>query len=110
MAFGDAHVFPGFLTPVLTQIFFPKPPTTFLTCFCRGERRKYVGKKDRLNRGQNNNHKVMSPTRSSLSHPGWAIVACNDSEVRFEKKTPTQQWLIADKTSKFLIQKPQPLQ
>ena len=24
---------------------FPKPPTTFLTCFSRGERRKYTGKK-----------------------------------------------------------------
>ena len=30
------YVFPGFLTPLLTQLFFPKPPTTFLTCFCRG--------------------------------------------------------------------------
>ena len=39
MAVGDAYVFPGFLTPVLTQLFFPKPPTTFLTCFCRSERR-----------------------------------------------------------------------
>ena len=38
MAFGDAYVFPSFLTPVLTQLFFPKPPTTFLTYFCRGER------------------------------------------------------------------------
>ena len=47
------HVFPGFLTPVLTQLFFPKPPTTFFTCFCRGERRKYAGKKSRLNRGSN---------------------------------------------------------
>ena len=45
------RVFPGFLTPVLTQLFFPKPPTTFLMCFCRGERRKYAGKKSRLNRG-----------------------------------------------------------
>ena len=45
--------FPGFLTPVLTQLFFPKPPTTFLTCFCRGERQKYAGKKSRLNRGSN---------------------------------------------------------
>ena len=45
--------FPGFLTPVLTQLFFPKPPTTFLTCFCTGERRKYAGKKSRLNRGSN---------------------------------------------------------
>ena len=53
MAVGDAYVFPGFLTPVLTQLFFPKPPTTFLTCFCRGERRKYAGKKSRLIRGSN---------------------------------------------------------
>ena len=45
MAVGDTYVFPGFLTPVLTQLFFPKPQTTFLTCFCRGERRKYAGKK-----------------------------------------------------------------
>ena len=51
MAVGDGYVFPGFLTPVLTQIFFPKPPTTFLTGFCRGERRKYAGKNSRLNRG-----------------------------------------------------------
>ena len=50
---GDAFVFPGFLTPVPSQLFFPKPPTTFLTCFCRGERRKYAGKKSRLNQGSN---------------------------------------------------------
>ena len=53
MAVGDAHVFPGFLTPVLTQLSFPKPPTTFLTCFCRGVMRKYAGKKVRLIRGSN---------------------------------------------------------
>ena len=53
MVVGDAYVFPGFLTPVLTQLFFPKPPTTFLTCFCRGERRKYARKKSRLNQGSN---------------------------------------------------------
>ena len=53
MAVGDAHVFPDFLTPVLTQLFFPKPPTAFLTCFCRGERRKYAEKKVRLNRESN---------------------------------------------------------
>ena len=46
-------MFPDFLTPVLTQLFFPKPPTTFLTCFCRDERRKYARKKSRLNRGSN---------------------------------------------------------
>ena len=53
MAVGDAHVFPGFLAPVLTQLFFPKPPSTFLTCFGRGERRKHDRKKVRLNRGSN---------------------------------------------------------
>ena len=53
MGVRDAHVFPGFLTPVLTQLFFPKPPTTFLTCFCRGERPKYAGQKVRLNQGSN---------------------------------------------------------
>ena len=53
MAVGDAYVFSGFLTPVLTQLFFPKPPTTFLTSFCRGERRKCAGRKSRLNGGSN---------------------------------------------------------
>ena len=45
MGVGDAHALPGFSTPVLTQLFFPKPPSAFLTCFCRGESRKYAGKK-----------------------------------------------------------------
>ena len=53
MVVGDAYVFPGFLTPVLTKLFFPKPPTTFLTCFCRGDRQKNDGKKSCLNRGSN---------------------------------------------------------
>ena len=53
MAVSDGHAFPGFLTPVLTQLFFPKPPTAFLTCFCKVERRKYAGNKSRLNRGSN---------------------------------------------------------
>ena len=38
---------------VLTQLFFPKLPTTFLKCFCRVERQKYAGKKSRLNWGSN---------------------------------------------------------
>ena len=50
MAVGDAYVFPGFLSP---QLFYPKPPTTFLTCFCSGERLKYAGKKSHLNQGSN---------------------------------------------------------
>ena len=53
MAVGDAYVFSGFFTPVLTQLFVSKPPITFLTCFYRSERRKYGGKKSRLNLGSN---------------------------------------------------------
>ena len=33
--------------------FFRKPPTTFLTCCSRGKRRKYAGKKVRLNQVSN---------------------------------------------------------
>ena len=73
MAVGDAHVFLGFLTPVLTQLFFPKPPTTFLTCFCRGERRRGENTPERKvasTGDRTHNHQVMSPTSSPLSHPG----------------------------------------
>ena len=70
MAVGDAYVFPGFLTPVLTQLFFPKPPTTFLTCFCRGERRKYAGKKSRLNRGSNSQPPGLESDTLSTEPPG----------------------------------------
>ena len=80
MAVSDAHVFPCFLTPVLTQLFFPKPPTTSLTCFCRGERQKYARQKIRLNRDRTHNHQVMSLTRSPLSHPsggGLLLTLCH---------------------------------
>ena len=53
MEVGDAHMFPGFLTPVLTHHFFTKQLTTFLTCFCRSEKRNYAGEKLRLNRVSN---------------------------------------------------------
>ena len=68
------HVFPGFLAPVLTQLFFPKPPTTFLTCFCRGKRRKYVGKKVRLNQGSNS------------QPPGHESDKCNTEPLRWGQK------------------------
>ena len=71
MAVGDAHVFPGFLTPVLTQPFIPKPPATFVTCFSRGEGRKYTGKKVRLNWVSNSQppgHESETPTTEPS---GW---------------------------------------
>ena len=76
MAVGDVHVFSGFFTPVLTQLFFLKPPITIPTCFCRGERRKFDGKKVRLNRESNS----QPPGRESdtLSQPGGSVVSAVD--------------------------------
>ena len=65
------NVFPGFLTPVLTQLFFPKPPTTFLTCFCRGERPKYAGTKSRLNRGLNSQPPGHESDTLTTEPHGW---------------------------------------
>ena len=70
MAVGDTHVFAGFLTPVLTQLFFPKPQSTFLTCFCRGERQKYAGKKVRLNWGSNSQPPVHESDTLTTEPPG----------------------------------------
>ena len=71
-------VFPGFLTPVLTQLSFQSHRLlfshasaevrgVFFTCFSRGER-----KESSPQPGIEHNHQVMSPTRSPLSHQGWA--------------------------------------
>ena len=65
-------MFPGFLTPVLTQLSFQSHRLLFLTCFSRGERRIYAIKKVLLNWSRTHNHQVMSLTRSSLSHLGGA--------------------------------------
>ena len=63
--------FPGFFTPVLTQIFFPKPPTTFHTSAeVRGENTSE--RKVATTGNRTYNHQVMTPTRSPLSHPGGA--------------------------------------
>ena len=67
MAVGDANVFPGFLTLVLTQLFFPTPHAS---AEVRGENkleRKVASTGDRTH-----NHQVMSQTRSPQSHPGGA--------------------------------------
>ena len=68
MVVGDAHVFPGFLTPVNNTTFFPTPQTTFLTCF-RDERRKYAGKKLCFNQVSNSlppGHESDTPTTEPL--------------------------------------------
>ena len=77
MAAGDAYVFPGFLTAVLTQLCFPKSPTTFLTCFCRGERRKYAGKKSRLNRESNSQPPGHESNTLTTELPGRGFTILN---------------------------------
>ena len=71
MMVGGAYVFPGFLTQALTQLFFPKPPTTFLTCFWRGERRKNAGKKIPLNLGSNSQPPGHESDTLTTEPPGW---------------------------------------
>ena len=85
MAVGDAHVLPGFLTPALTQLFFPKPPTTFLTGFCRGERRKYAGKKARLNRLLNSQPPGHESDMLTTEPPGRGSAANKDMIKKINK-------------------------
>ena len=57
-------MFPDFFTPAPTQLFFPKPLTTFLTCL-RVEGQKIIGKKEMPQPGN---------TRSSVRYTSyWAI-------------------------------------
>ena len=84
MAVGDAYVFPGFLTPVITQLFFPKPATTFLTCYCRGESENSPDRKVFSTVDPTNNHQVMSLTCSPLSHLGRALYRRDSSRVVYD--------------------------
>ena len=88
MALGDTHVFPGFLTPVLdlTQLFFPKSPTTFSHAFVavRGENtpeRMFV-----LIGNQTHNQQAMSPTSAPLSHLGGAVLGSEESKICHSRK------------------------
>ena len=69
MAVGDAHVIPGFLGSIVS---FQSHRLLFshASAEVRGEKtseRKFASTGDRTH-----NHQVMSPTRSQLSHLGWA--------------------------------------
>ena len=69
MAVGEAHVFPGFLTPVLTKLFFLKPLPTFSHASA-GVRGEYKPEKKFASTGdQTHNHQVTSPTRIEFEPP-----------------------------------------
>ena len=85
MAVSSAHVFPGFLTPVQTPLFFPKPPTTFLTCFCIGGRRKL---------GLNSKPPGHEPTEL----PGWGCQSQTSIITWLFFKIKSRNWELVLKT------------
>ena len=76
MAVRDAHVFPGFLTPVLTQLSFQSHQLLLSHTFSillvevRGE--NLLERKFTSIGSLTHNHQVMSLTPSPLCHPGGA--------------------------------------
>ena len=69
MAVADEHVFPGFLTPVLTQLSFQshRPLLSHALAELRGE--NTPEKKLASTGSRTHNHPVTGPTRSPMSHP-----------------------------------------
>ena len=70
MAVSDAHVFPGFLTPVLTQLSFQSHRLLFSHASSRGERGKHAGKKVHLNRVSNSQSPGHEPDTLITEPPG----------------------------------------
>ena len=88
MAVGDAHVFPGLKSHTSTNTnFFPKPPTTFLTCFSRGKRRKHAGKKFRLNRVSNSQPSGHESDMHATEPPGPVATLSKSKALANEKFT-----------------------
>ena len=70
MAVGDAYVFPGFLTPVLTKLSFQSHRLLFLHALAEVRGENTLEKKFACTEYRTRNHHFKSPTRSPLSHPG----------------------------------------
>ena len=66
MAVGDAHVFPGFLTPVLTQIFFQSHQLLFSNASA-----EYAGKKLRTIWVSNSQPPGHESDTLTIEPPGW---------------------------------------
>ena len=72
MVDGDARVFPGFLTPVLTQLSFQNHGLLFSQASAEVRGKNTLERKFSSTMPQTHNHRVMGPTRSPLSHPSGA--------------------------------------
>ena len=110
MAVGDAHELPGFYRPVPTQLFFPKPQTIFLTCFSRGERRKYAGKKVGLNWVSNSQPPGHGPETLTTELPRRGAVNsskfhCRDLVI-YNRSKNSEETLKKEKSIKLAKQRP----
>ena len=96
MAVGDTHAFPGFLTPVLTQLSFQshRLQCTFLTCY-RSGRRKYAGERVCLNRVSNSQPPAHASDTLTTERSGRASVKKpSESIVRKGENAGSKQILI----------------
>ena len=85
MAVRDAHVFPGFLTPVLIQISFQSHRLIFSHASAEVRVENTPERKIVSTGSRTHNHQVMSPTRPPLSHPGWN----QEKEIQYTKQAIT---------------------
>ena len=74
MVVGDAHVFPGFLTPVPTQLSFQSHQLLFSHASAEVRGENMPERKFASTGYETHNHQVMSATHSPLSHPGGAML------------------------------------
>ena len=81
MVVGDAYVFQGFLTPVLTQLFFPNHRLLFSHASAEVRGKNTPERKVPSTGDLTHNHQVMSPTRSPLNHPGEATLVTMASKI-----------------------------
>ena len=80
MAVSDPHVFPGFLTPVLTQLSFESLRLLFSHASAKVRGKNTPERKFASTGSLTHNHQVMSRTCSPLSHPGGANFVCQWSK------------------------------
>ena len=107
MAVGDTHVFPSFLTSELTQISLQSHRLLFshASAEMRGENtseRNFASTGSRTH-----NHKVMSPTRSPLSHQGrmklCQNVCLDDTSDKLENGLPSNKTNLPDQNFVYTL-------
>ena len=74
MAVVDAHVFLGFLTPVITQLSFQSHRLLFSHASAEVKGENSTERKFALTGSRTHKHQVMNPTRLPLSNPGGARI------------------------------------